>query len=523
MASLYCDVCLCRASKGENVSRLTLFVNGTLIGVLMSSLCVVANAQGPAGAATAPVRAAVVAGVAGESVPTLRKKYVGNVEAINEVDCVARVSGFLTVAPDFVEGSRVSKGQLLFEIDPTPYEARVAAAKAAIRKTEAQIAYAQANYERLNELYNKQAGSKDDKESALSTLQGQQAQLESDKAQLILAEEDLSYTKISSMIDGRAGRRAYSTGSYVKPESEPLVHVVQTNPIYVRFTMSERDYMSMFSSVDNLKKTSEIELTLPNDEKYPLKGAVSFIDNTVKSTTDTIKIWATFENPNETLSPGGVVTVNLAKVDENAAVSVLPSAVMFDGKENYVYILVDSLDDESLYKEICADPRFKNEIAEVESGKVSKEEFLAKFKEERYVFEDPATGEKVDDFANGKVDEKYLMVLRRNVELGPTDDDRETVYKGVKVGDVVMMDGVNKARPFDLVRPFYRDQKSDKESTEGEAAQAKAKNVDVKSEMKTSENKKPSGAKTKEVGRRDSKKPGLALAPFRAETTGADV
>ena len=128
---------------------------------------------------------------------------------------------------------------------------------------------------------------------------------------------------------------------------------------------------------------------------------------------------------------------------------------MFDGKTNYVYTLVDSLSDEDLYKEIAADTRFTKAIEAVENGEKSKEEFLTEFKQ-RYVSVDPKTGAKTNDFENGKVSESYLMVLRRDVELGPSNGDKETILSGIKPGDMVVMDGVNKARPFDLIRPVYR-------------------------------------------------------------------
>jgi multidrug efflux pump subunit AcrA (membrane-fusion protein) len=142
------------ASKGEQVLRLSLFKKGTVAAALIGSICLIDSiqAQMPGRGPAAPVRPTVVAGIAGESNPVTRKKYVGNVEAIEEVDSVARVSGVLTVAPGFEEGSNVTKGQLLFTIDPVPYQARVEVAKATIQQLEAQIDYAEKNYNRLNEL-----------------------------------------------------------------------------------------------------------------------------------------------------------------------------------------------------------------------------------------------------------------------------------------------------------------------------------------------------------------------------------
>ena len=180
------------------------------LSVLLVCICLINSAYAQfGGGPSVPTRSTVVAGVAGEAVPVTQKKYVGNVEAIEEVDSIARVDGTLTVAPGFEEGMHVTKGQLLFEIDPIPYQAKVDSAQAAIKQLEAQIDYAQKNYNRLNDLYARQAGSKNDMENAESNLLSLQAQLLSAKAQLVLAQEDLGYTQIKAQIDGRAGRRAY--------------------------------------------------------------------------------------------------------------------------------------------------------------------------------------------------------------------------------------------------------------------------------------------------------------------------
>ena len=134
------------------MSRLN-WLKGSLFSVLALHLVFVDYASAQPGAGGAPVRRTVVAGVAAEAVPVTKKKYVGNVEAIEQVDSVARVAGTLTVAPGFEEGSYVKKGQLLFQIDPIPYQAKVDAAKAAIAETEARIEYAKSNYNRLSDLF----------------------------------------------------------------------------------------------------------------------------------------------------------------------------------------------------------------------------------------------------------------------------------------------------------------------------------------------------------------------------------
>ena len=349
----------------------------------------------------------------------------------------------------------------------------------------------------------------------------------------------------------------------------------------------------MYKNFDELKSLSKISLTLPNDATYPLEGEISFIDNTVKSTTDTIKVWATFKNPDETLSPGGVVTVNLKKYATETKPTIKPSAVMFDGTHNYVYILVDSISDEDLYKEIKADNRFAQNVEAMEvalnailtgedavgqflesykenlivsrsseaiskalatkdSNKIAQEviklaaslgnmktfgdveiennpsaavellksegvdgwikAYLSSFKAERYVYMDPKTNAEQNDFPDNKVDSKYLMVLRRNVTLGPSNGDVETVTSGVKTNDVVMMDGVHKARPFDLIVPIFRDQDDQEKNAKLKAAKGSPAN-------NAQTDKKAAKSNAQEAKRVDSAKKKVVLK----ETVGGDV
>ena len=456
---------------------------GTLLGVLICSVSFVAPVFAQPGQSQVPARVAVVAGRATETVPVAVKKYVGFVEAINEVSSVARVSGTIKTAEGLKEGSFVHKGQLLFEIDPIPYKAKVDAAEANIDQIKARIEYAQSNYNRLADLFNKNAGSKDDMESAAASLKSYQAELKSAEAQLVLAKEDLKYSQIASEIDGRIGKKTYSDGNYVTPQSDTLCTVVQMDPIYVRFTMSMRDYLTLFGNPENLKEKSTLTLETSDGQTYEHKGVVAFNSNVAKSTTDTIKVWATFKNDSERLVPGSVVTVNLTKRDDKTAAAVEPSAVMFDGKENYVYQLITEIDDDALYALIEEDSRFKKEIDEVKKGSVSKEDFLNNFKAQRYQFKDPKTGEDVDEFANNKVDSKYMMVIRRNVELGSSNGEVEVAYSGIKPGDVIMMDGVNKARPFDLVKPVFRDKTNgDQKATQTTKTDNKERNSKQKND-----------------------------------------
>lgn len=454
--------------------KLSILSKGTIVCAALLSVCNLCQAQpGKQGPAKKP---AVVAAVATETIPTTLKKYVGTVDPIEKVDEIARVSGDLVVAKGFEEGSVVKKGQLLFQIDPIRYEANVKSAEATIAQTQAHIAYSKSNYERLQALYDKNAGSKDDAESALSDLRAYEAQLAQAQAQLILAKHDLHYTKVVASIDGRVGRVSHTTGNYVTPQSGALVTIVQTNPIYVCFSMSSRDFVSLYNGdVENLKKTASIQLKLADDSVYDEPGEISFINNEVKTTTDTIKVWATFQNEGGRLNAGGVVAVNVAKRAENSTAAIAPSAVMFDGKSHFVYVLVDSVSDDDLFNGILEDSRFGEMKKAFESGEKSRDQILAEFKE-RYAAVDPKTGEKTYEFENGKVVlPGHKLALRRNVEIGTISDSLQAIKSGLKAGELVAVDGTHKIKPFELARPAKATGSEDAATEKAEVATAPKK------------------------------------------------
>ena len=520
------------AFEGEHVSNLSL-IRGTLFGALLIGACGVAQAQ--PGLAPAS-KATVVAEQAGEVYPETTKKYVASVEPIERADLVARVAGTLLarqgqttledgvagifsssqvvetaleralenmtaagVSEDlpsakkamedslarlkasnaasnetFVEGGLVKAGQKLFSVDKTRYQANVGVAISTVQELVERIKYAKTNFERVSSLYAKNAGSLDDKQKAETELRSVQAQLGLAVSQLKLSVDDLYHADVYSPIDGRVGRVERTTGNYVKA-NDALATVVRTNPIYVRFSLSERDFLTMFGGdFGKMQKEAKIALKLSDGSYYKKAGTdevcygtVSMRDNVVKTTTDTVKIWATFENPasengDEPLVPGGVVTVELTRKENKLVPAVKPSAVMFDGESYFVYVLADEMSNDELYEEAKRDGRFKEQIKEVENGDKTRDEFMAEFMK-RFETKNPLTGEVLSiDFKDGKVVDDvdkagnaldYKMILRRSVVPGPTQGNAQAIYSGLEQGELVVMDGTHKAKPFDIVRP----------------------------------------------------------------------
>lgn len=270
----------------------------------------------------------------------IERKYPGRVEAINKVTIQPRVSGTL-LAATFREGDMVKEGQLLFEIEDARYKASVQAAEAKIKQLEIKIDYAKNNYERQDRLAKIKAVSQDQVENSLSTLRELEAQLLQAKAELILAQEDLKYTRVYSPLTGRIGRLTYSTGNYITPTSQPLATITQVDPIYVRFPMSEKDFLSLFGNDEELRNRAELRIVIASGRTYPQPGTVAMSDNEVKSGTDSLNVWAQFDNPRQMLQPGGISTVVLNKKNADKVAAVTISAVQHDTQGSYIYVLDD--------------------------------------------------------------------------------------------------------------------------------------------------------------------------------------
>lgn len=266
------------------------------------------------------------------------RKYIGRIEAINKVSLQPRVSGMLVAAP-FKEGDIVRKGQILFEIEDTRYKASVQAAEAKIQQLDVKIDYARKNYERQRNLYQTNAVSKDQVENSLSLLKGYEAEKLAAEAELVLAREDLNYTRISAPLTGRIGRLTYSVGNYITPSSQALATITQVDPIYVRFPMSERDVLSLFGNVDKLAEEADVRLITAATHLYPQHGTINLGDNEIVSDTDSLTVWARFDNPKQTLQSGGITTVLVNKKDTVRVPVVTVSAVQHDGYGAFVYVL----------------------------------------------------------------------------------------------------------------------------------------------------------------------------------------
>ena len=264
------------------------------------------------------------------------KTYVGTVAAADTVNIVARVSGTMEKAP-FKEGSMVRKGDLLFEIEDTIYAANVRSAKSVLAQMEAEYAFAQKEYERYQKLIETQATAQTTYDSSLRTLKSYEAKIEEAKADLIRAENDLSYTKIYSPLDGRIGSNIYSEGNYITPETGTLATIVRYDPVKIKFSMSEADFFRHFGNGNQSK--SELQISRADGQPFKHEARLDFIDNRVDSNTGTLMLQFEAPNPEMELIPGGYVTVKFTEKFEKPLPSVNVAALMTDGKDHFVYVV----------------------------------------------------------------------------------------------------------------------------------------------------------------------------------------
>ena len=287
-------------------------------------------------AGTAPSAPSVRVEKVTELTQTESKTYVGTVAASETVDIVARINGVMWKSA-FKEGSLVKKGDLLFQIEDTIYRENVNIARATIKQTQAELDYATREKERYSQLYQTNATAQTTYENALRSYRVYAGKLDEANADLVLAENDLSYTKIYSPLTGRIGRNIYSEGNYITPEKGTLATIVQFDPINIKFAMSEADF---FKHSRNGELSSEgLEIIRADNQPYKGKIKVDFIDNQIDSKTGTIMIQLVGENPDMALIPGGYVMVKFSEKFDKPLPAVSVTALMTDGKKHYVYVV----------------------------------------------------------------------------------------------------------------------------------------------------------------------------------------
>jgi multidrug efflux system membrane fusion protein len=264
-------------------------------------------------------------------------RAVGNVEAYSTVAVKSQVTGVLTEA-HFKEGQNVKKGQLLFTIDPRPFEAALKQSEANLARDAAQLENAQEQARRYLELVKKQFVSKEQYDQIRTNAAALEAVVEADKAAVENAKVQLSYCYIYSPIDGQLGTLLVNEGNLVRVnDATPLVVINQVAPIYVAFSVPEQNLPDIrrHMAAGSLK----VEASFQSDEGHPAEGNLAFIDNAVDRTTGTIKLKAEFKNADKRLWPGQFINVALTLSTQSDAIVIPSEAVQVGQEGQHVFVV----------------------------------------------------------------------------------------------------------------------------------------------------------------------------------------
>jgi RND family efflux transporter MFP subunit len=271
----------------------------------------------------------------------------GNAAAINTVDLVARVQGFVQ-AISYTDGDFVKKGTSLFTIEPEPYRLKVEAAKASVMSAQATLKQNEAEYLRQADLVAKQSTAVSTYDRALAARDSSQADLQSAQANEQQAEINLGYTNVTAPFDGVVSARQVSIGQLVGANSTTVLStIVQLDPIYVNFNASERDVLQVRASLARAGRTTAdvlglpVEIGLQTENGYPHKGTLDYLAPTVDPSTGTLAIRAVLKNSDRALLPGYFVRVRIAGSPEP---SLLVSDVAIGSDQGGRYVLVVNKD-----------------------------------------------------------------------------------------------------------------------------------------------------------------------------------
>lgn len=270
----------------------------------------------------------------------------GNTAAVNATDLVARVPGFVAEIK-YQDGALVTKGTLLFTIEPEPYRVKVEQSQAAETGAEANLKVNQNTLQRQSELLKSNNTPQSNYDSALAARDSAQSTLDQAKANTEIAKLNYDYTQVTAPFDGIVGARQVSVGQYVGGTATPtvLASIVQRDPIYVNFNISERDVLRIRADIARRGLTQNdirkivVEVGLQTESGYPHQGTVDYASPTVNSSTGTLAVRAILQNANNLLLPGYFVRVRVPLGPAQDALLVPDVALGSDQGGRYVLIV----------------------------------------------------------------------------------------------------------------------------------------------------------------------------------------
>ena len=309
-----------------------------IIWLLAALLLAGCDAHGEPQAAAPPPPEVDVATVAAEPI-TLTETFTGRIEAHETVALRPRVSGYIDEVA-FEEGELVKAGDLLFQIDPRPYAARVDAAKAALTQARSQRQLADVEAGRSRRLIGRHMISQEQHDQRQAAAQDARAREAQARAALTSAELDLAYTRVTAPISGRIGRALVTRGNLASADQTLLTTLVSVDPLYVYFDSNESGAENTLASVDP-DHPVPVRVSLTGESGFPHRGRLDFVDNRIDPTTGTLTYRAVLDNPDGRIRPGQFARVEMPVAALTAALLIDRQAVLTNQDRRYVYVVAD--------------------------------------------------------------------------------------------------------------------------------------------------------------------------------------
>jgi multidrug efflux system membrane fusion protein len=282
-----------------------------------------------------PPAAVTVAQAVAKDVPVYLDQ-VGKCVSREVVSVQPQISGKITQL-HFTDGANIKKGDLLFTIDPRPFEAQLHAAEADLGRANALLAFARTQWNRVETLIQTNAVSQEEWDTRKNAVALAQEQVRQGTAAVEIARLNLDYCSIRSPIDGRTGHRLVDVGNVVKANEATLLMIERMDPIYADFTIPQNELGAVQK---NMKAGSlKVEVRLPDEPDKPIDGTLTFLDNAVADATGTVKLRATVGNPDYRLWPGRFVRVRLLLSTIPGAILVPAVAPQLSAKGPFVYVV----------------------------------------------------------------------------------------------------------------------------------------------------------------------------------------
>jgi RND family efflux transporter MFP subunit len=302
----------------------------------------------------------VVVSPAVEDVVTDYEEFQGKTQGLNEIDVKAHVSGYLDTF-NFTEGALVHKNDVLFQIDPRPFEAALAQAKANLEQAEAHAKRLAADYDRNRTLYIKGGVSREEWDKITGDRQEADAAVGVARAMRDTAQLNLTYSRVTSPIDGKVSRRMVDPGNMVKADDTVLTHLCSIDPMYAYFDIDERTYLNIKSALEQAgysrsqQKALKVFLGLSNEKDFPHEGVVDFVDTGANGDSGSVWLRAVFPNKDRRVAPGLFVRVRLPVSDPHPAVLISERALATDQGQKFVWVVDDQ--NHAAYRRIQLGPQ----------------------------------------------------------------------------------------------------------------------------------------------------------------------